>query len=434
MPQRSGRVSVERSTPVTRGRRIVILNQYALPAGSAGITRHGDIGAELVRRGYSVTVIASHFNYLTRQPFVGRTMPTRHAGVQFIWLRTGAYSGNDSRRVRSMAWFSAAATWTAIRLRPRPDVIIGSSPHLLAGGSAFLAARLLGRPWVLEVRDFWPSALVDLGAIARGGRLHTGLERIERYLYAHANAVVTVPPAGHLRLDEVGIDPAKCIHIPNSVAWDDDSGDAPQPPLTLQQIVASRRGRFILVYVGSLGVTHDFDTFLKGVATIKSKADDVYQRLAIVLVGDGVERERIERMTHEMGLTSISFHSSVEKRVVPWVLSRADAGLMQAGPAEYFKYGLSPNKLFDYFAAGKPVLISSKMPTIVDEAKAGIRYRPGDPDAVADAVIRMVRTPPDELADMGARGRELTRTRYSVAAVTDQYEDLIQALVAESAR
>lgn len=419
---------------MTHGQRVVILNQYALPAGSAGITRHGDIGSELVRRGHRVTVIASHFNYLTRRSFVDGAMPSRHAGVQFIWLRTGAYSGNDTRRVRSMAWFSAAATWTAIRLRPRPDVIIGSSPHLLAGLSASLAARLLRRPWILEIRDFWPSALVDLGAIAPGGRLHTGLERIERYLYANANAVVTVPPHGHLRLEEVGIDAAKSIHIPNSVAWDGDSGQAPQPPSTLQEIVARPQGRFILIYVGSLGVTHDFDTFLKGVAAIKVKADDVYQRLAIVLVGDGVERERIERKTRDMGLTSVLFHSSVEKRLVPWILSRADAGLMQAGPAAYFKYGLSPNKLFDYFAAGKPVLISSEMPTIVDEANAGIRYRPGDPDAVADAVIRMVRTPPHELAEMGARGRELTRTRYSVAAVTDQYENLIQALVAERAR
>ena len=419
---------------MTRALRVVILNQYALPAGSAGSTRHGDIGTELVRRGHDVTVIASHFSYLTRQSRGTDVPRSRHDGVQFVWLRTGGYSENDSRRVRSMVRYSAVATWTATQVKLRPDVIIGSSPQLLAGVAASIAARLLLRPWILEVRDFWPSALVDLGAVAEGSKLHVGLEQIERRLYANADAVVTVPPNGHLRLEEMGIDAAKCVHIPNSVAWDSAAGEARHPPATLERIVADRQGRFILAYVGSIGVPHDFDTFMKGVAIVMDKAHAVHRQLAIVLIGDGVERERIERLAQRLGLTNVCFHPPVEKAVVPWVLSRAHAGLMQAGPASYYKYGLSPNKLFDYFAAGMPVLISSQGPTVVDEANAGIRYRPGDPEAVADAVIRMVRTPADELAEMGERGRELARTKYSVAAVTDQYEDLLRAVVAEHTR
>lgn len=90
--------------------RVVILNQYALPAGWAGITRHGDIGSELVRRGHSVTVITSRFNYLSRQHLRAGALHSRRDGVQFIWLRTGAYSENDGRRVRSMVRYAAAAT------------------------------------------------------------------------------------------------------------------------------------------------------------------------------------------------------------------------------------------------------------------------------------------------------------------------------------
>ena len=80
--------------------RVLIFNQYALPAGEAGITRHGDIGAELVRRGHAVTVITSDFDYFTRQRTrrAGQTTVTSHDGVTFVWLRTGAYVGNDRRR------------------------------------------------------------------------------------------------------------------------------------------------------------------------------------------------------------------------------------------------------------------------------------------------------------------------------------------------
>ena len=180
--------------------RILILNQYALPAGEAGITRHGDIGAELVRRGHEVTVIASDFDYFSRQRTRrgGETNATTHDGVKFVWLRTGAYVGNDRRRMSSMVRYAMSATWAGIRQRPAPDVIIGSSPQPLAPLAADGVARLRRVPWIFEARDIWPSALVDLKAIKRGGRTHRLLERLERYSYQRANAVVSVPPLGSL--------------------------------------------------------------------------------------------------------------------------------------------------------------------------------------------------------------------------------------------
>jgi len=102
---------------------------------------------------------------------------------------------------------------------------------------------------------------------------------------------------------------------------------------------------------------------------------------------------------------------------------------MHAGPSAYFEYGLSPNKMFDYMAAGKPVLIAAAQPTIADEANAGIRYQPGDPQALAGAIRRSVEMPEAERAAMGERGRELVRTQYSTSAVTDQYEKLLDEVV-----
>jgi glycosyltransferase involved in cell wall biosynthesis len=409
---------------------IVIINQYALPKGEAGITRHGDIGAELVARGHRVTVIASDFDYFTRRQGA-RPRESERDGVRFIWLRSGAYVQNDRRRVRSMVRFAAGAGWAAGRQRPRPDVIVGSSPHLLAPLSAESAARMLRRPWVFEVRDFWPSALVDLGAIRAGGRTHRTLERLERHLYRSAASIVSVPPRGDLRLEELGEDAGKVVHIPNSTTM---ASVAPSdPPASLRRVLVDLKSTFLLVYAGALGVTHDLETVLLALAEL-DRAPRSARPVGVLFLGDGVERERTEATASRLQLPNVRFHPAVEKRAIPWVLAQADACLMHAGGSDYFKYGLSPNKMFDYFSSGKPVLIAADHPTVVDEDRVGVRYSPGKPAALADAVRRVMGLSAEELHAITQRATSLAAGRYSVSAIATQYETLLREVVARSRR
>src|SRR6188474_3350601 len=95
--------------------RVLILNQYALPAGEAGITRHGDLGAKLVERGHDVTVIASDYDYFTRRRTRrAETGTDARDGVRFVWLQTGGYVGNDRRRTSSMVRYATSATWAGL--------------------------------------------------------------------------------------------------------------------------------------------------------------------------------------------------------------------------------------------------------------------------------------------------------------------------------
>lgn len=409
--------------------RVAFLNQYARPADSAGITRHADIGAELVRRGHAVTIVASSYDYLRRAKSEERfSIETGADGVQFLWLDTGTYSGNDRGRVVSMTRFGQAAARATIRLRPRPDVVVGSSAHLLAGLAALVAARRLGVPWVLEVRDFWPSALVDLGAIKPNGIAHRALNRLERYLYQRARRIVSVPPNGALRLTELALDASKLVHIPNASA----ARPVREPvPASLEADLDRFAGRFVVAYTGSLGEAQHLEVALEALATMTRAGRAHADRIGLVVVGDGVKRADLVATKERLSLDNVLIHSSIPKGAVSAVVSRADACLLQLGAADFLKYGLSPNKLFDYFAAGKPVLISSAYPTVVDENGAGIRFEPGRPEAFADAVVRLMETPESERLAMGARGRELVRTRYSIAAITDTYEALLQEVISE---
>jgi glycosyltransferase involved in cell wall biosynthesis len=409
---------------------ILILNQYALPSGSPGITRHGDIGREFVARGHRVTVMASDYDYLARQPG-NRPHASEHDGVQFLWLRTGGYVRNDRRRTASMLRYTLSAIWAGISVRPRPDVIIGSSPHLLSPVAAAMAARLLRRPWVFEVRDFWPSSLVDLGAIKKGGVTNRILEFLERHLYQSTDAIVSVPPRGDARLGELGIRHGRFVHIPNGALQAD--GASPLPS-TLERTLGTLTNRVLIVYAGALGVAQDLRTVTAGIDLLRKQDPDLFGRVAVLFIGDGVERQRLAETAASARWGNVHLHPPIGKAAVRTLLDRADACLVPLAGADVFRFGLSPNKLFEYLAAGKPVLIAAEHPTIVDEAKAGIRYLPGDPKALAEAIRRLVETPVAEREAMGERGRELVRTRYSTSAITDRYERLLRQVVDDHRR
>ncbi|TMB93140.1 MAG: glycosyltransferase family 4 protein [Chloroflexi bacterium] len=201
-------------------------------------------------------------------------------------------------------------------------------------------------------------------------------------------------------------------------------------PETLDRIIDESPGRFVVVYAGAIGVPHSFDTVVAAVRLIKEAQRDLYERLLVLIVGGGVAADSTRRAALEQGLDHLHVHPAVEKSAVRSLLLRADACLMQAAASDHFKYGFSPNKLFDYFAAGKPVLISSAYPTLVDEANAGIRFTPGDPAALAHAIAGIMNTPEGARRAMGARGHALVEKEYSIAAITDRYEALLNKVLA----
>ncbi|HYI66723.1 MAG TPA: glycosyltransferase family 4 protein [Candidatus Limnocylindrales bacterium] len=402
---------------------ILILNQYGLPRGAQGITRHGDLGSALVESGHAVTVVASRFNYLTRE--ARATAPhDRQFGVLFRWLSTGTYASNDRRRLASMVSYSVRAVIAGIRTGPRPDVVIGSSPHLLAGLSAAIVAAYHRVPFVFEVRDFWPAVLVDLGALQRGGIVHRILERLESWLYRRARLVVVVPPDGARRLAELGIR-TPVAHVPNAASTSTD--EAEPVPRSLDAILGAAEGRILIVYTGAHGVANDLPTVVRAATELRSRDPDAYARTAFCLIGDGAQKGSVERFAAAEGHTNFLFHQPIAKAAIPTALARADILLVSVGQSAQ-GYGLSPNKLFDYMAAGRPVLISADAATVVDAAECGLRYRPGDPSSLATQIERLMSMSPIDRTEMGERGRASVKESYSVAAVARLLEQHLAAV------
>ena len=413
-----------------------IVNQYALPRGSAGMTRHGDLASVLRDHGHDVTVIASSFHYYRADDLaVSHRGVTDHDGVRFVWLESAPYRKNDARRVFNMVEFYVRAVTARLAGRvSRPDVVIGSSPSLLCGLAGLDLARRHGARFVLELRDVWPDDLVAMGALRQGGPVHLALDRLARYLEARADRVVTVPPKLAAHLEARGVPREKIVHLPNGVFLD-DRGEPTEPlPRTLCAELDACRGAFVVMYMGAHGMANGLHNVLDAAKLLASERPDV--PAAFVLIGAGQQKaELMERAARE-GIANVRFHDPIPKGAVPAAARAADALMVHLAPVTTFDaYGRSPNKLYDYLAACRPVLYSTTDPTtIVDEARAGLAFAPGDPRALADAVLRLAQMPPEDRAAMGRRGRAALEGQHDLAALGARLSRLVEELAAEPSR
>lgn len=411
---------------------VLIVNQYALPAGAPGITRHGDLGAELARRGHSVTVLASSLSYLTRTHRGRKRGPQGIAGVTFHWLTTGSYTQNDSRRTRSMVQFGMRAILTGVALGRRPDVVIGSSPQLLAALSAWVIARRYGCPFLFEVRDPWPSALVDLGAIRAGGLTHRLLEWVERFLYRQADRIITVMEHADRRVEEVGEDSAKAVHIPNASTVPEQEERLPESLDTLLEHEVAEN-RTIVIYAGAHGVSNGLSDVLDALEALRNADRDAYERVALVFIGAGPAKPSLQAKAASDHHVHVHFHDAVGKPVLFSALRRADFVLVHFAQADFKRYGMSANKLFDAMAVAKPVLLATPLAdTPVDTVECGIRYEPGNVQSLAETLAQAIRMPPDQRLEMGQRGQAEMCSRYSLDVTGRQLDELIRDVAAQS--
>ena len=204
-------------------------------------------------------------------------------------------------------------------------------------------------------------------------------------------------------------------------------------PTTLEAIFAACGSREILMYAGAQGVSNGLEVVLDALDHLRSTDLVTYERLAVVLIGDGGRHDELVREATERGHPQLYFHPPIDKAAVPGALARATLLLVAFADADVYRYGLSPNKLFDYLAAGRPVLLASRLDdTPVSEADAGRCYEPGSGPSLAEGIAALLALPPDERVLMGLRGQELVRRRYTIAVTGAQLESALLELVGTS--
>lgn len=402
-----------------------MLNHYAKRFPMSGGTRHHALAAGLARRDMATTIFSAEA--------VGEVTEPAGDGVTFVQVPARPYQGNGLGRMLNMAGFA----WRAYRIgvRPerhglaKPDVVIGSTPHPFAALAAWGIAKRHRVPFIFEVRDLWPESMVAILGMKRWHPVVIVLGLLEKFLYAHADRIVgLLEGIGDHAAMRVGRKAGPVTWVPNGVDMSllPDVTPATEPG-----------DEFVVVYAGSHGPPNSLDTVLDA-AELLARADTADASLPPIrfdLYGDGVVKSALVKDAKRRGISNVHFHDPVPKREVYRILADADATILLLPKLYLWRFGISPNKLFDYLGAARPVVLAVDAPgDPVTRASAGYTAI-GQDAADFAAKLRALRALPlAERQAMGARGRAYVQENHDMPRLADKLADAIEATIAAGRR
>lgn len=389
-------------------KQVWILNHYAQEPGGAGGTRHFHLAKYLEPCGWQATVVASSVELNNGRQRLQAAEGHRYEridGVAFLWVRTPTYQGNGGGRIRNMlSYMYQAFLKKTTRDLPRPDVVVGSSVHPFAAVAGALLARRFKVPFVFEVRDLWPQTLVDMGRLREGSFMTWALRKLELWLYRRAAKIVVLLPFAWEYIVPLGISKDRIVWIPNGVDL------SLFPPSELPNRAAPEP--FTLMYFGAHGQANGLDNVLRAMRLVQDSQPEIPIHLR--MIGDGPLKPALMVQAYELGLNNVRFEPPVSKKEIPALAAQADLFVIAVlDLPNLYRYGISMNKLFDYLAAARPILIASDaVNNPVEDAQAGRTVRPGQPDQLADAILKMAASPLAERQRMGRNGRRFVEQNH----------------------
>ncbi|HEY3448716.1 MAG TPA: glycosyltransferase family 4 protein [Myxococcales bacterium] len=389
-----------------------------------------ELAETLRRHGHEVTVLTSTHG----DPSGGRSLRDRlvqreeREGVRIVRVPTlPIHRSHAPAVVRGLGQLVNALVYLEAALLLRGvDVTLAYSPPLPLALVGLALQRIHGVPHVLNVQDLVPQYAVDLGVL-RSRAAITAARWVERFLYRQVKAISVHSRGNADYLKEVGVPPAKVAIVPN---WVDTSLIRPRSRRTQYRTAADLDGKFAALFAGMLGFAQDLDTVVEAGSYLRDHPD-----IVLLIVGDGVEKARLQEKVRQLGLRNVRFMPFVSKEAYPEVVASADVCL--ATLQKSLLCPVVPSKLLGYMAAGRPVIASfpegGDAPRLVREAGCGICVPAGDPARLARAIYSAY-THPDECRRWGERGRRFVRDHHDREGCVALYEALFSELTGQPPR
>lgn len=333
---------------------IWIFNHYAIGPNSGGGTRHYDLSKYLVKKGHKVKIFASSFDHQTRKEkhlFNKELYKSEiHDGVEFIWIKTHPYKGNDYNRVLNMLSYFKNAKKVSKLVNGNPDLVIGSLVHPLAAYLGYIVSKKKKSLFYFEERDLWPQSLIDLGKVTEKNPVIFLLYKLEKYLYKKADRIIVLFENAKNYVVSKGINEEKVLYIPNGIDMNRLETSNSSVPYELENYFNENKGNNIIVYTGTHGLANNLDVVLDAAKEIKTNTQFLF-------IGDGPNKEKLIQRKLKEKIENVYFADPVNKDLIPTILQKSSVGLLPLKHSPVFKWGISPNKLFDYMSNKLPVIL-----------------------------------------------------------------------------
>lgn len=377
---------------------------------------------ELIRQGHEVQVLTGFPNYPGGKVYDGYAIrPFQRETVEGVSvLRVPLYPSHDGssiKRVLNYASFAASASFGVLAGK-RPDVAYVYHPPATVGLPAFVAKWLRGVPFVYDVQDLWPDTLGVTGMLNRP-KILGAVGRAMAGIYGSATRVAVLSPGFKKLLIERGVPERRIDVIPN---WADEKQIDVRLPTEARAAELGFGETFTVTFAGNMGTVQALDTVLDAAALLRDRPE-----IRIVLVGGGLDVDRLKQRAETMGLENVVFLARRPIAEIGEILTLSDALLVHLRKDPLFEITI-PSKTQAYLMAGRPILmgVEGDAARMVENAGAGIAFEPENPEALADAIRRLHTLSPEERRGMGESGSRYYRERLALTVGAARFAESLE--------
>lgn len=405
--------------------KIWIINQFANTPDLPGHTRQYDIAKYLVKNNWNVEIFASDFNlskrcYTKLKKFQIKQLELLD-GINWHWIWASPYKKNNWKRYLNLLSFCIHLCIKLVFLLSKksksPDIILASSPQLPAAFVCLLLAKIFQKRFVLEIRDLWPQVLLDQNDRNKYSLFIKILTFIERKVYEGAEVVIVLAKGTENYVKNRGA--KKTIWLPNGP----DLNIFKRKDLVDEGEGFSTERPFNLLYAGAHGEANNLSNVINAARILEEYP------IRFVFVGNGTEKKML--IEESKYLNNVVFKDPVSKHEMPKLISKFDAVIVSLKDIPLFSYGVSPNKLYDAYAVGRPVVttIRGEVNKEVETNKLGFTAPPNNHYALADSLKKLILSSRVEREGMGERAREIAERIYSRDKINKKFNKLISNIL-----
>ncbi|SOB93603.1 glycosyltransferase involved in cell wall bisynthesis [Ureibacillus xyleni] len=415
---------------------IWLINHYAAAMYLDRAGRHYSFAKNLNERGYSPTIFCASTIHNSNNESIElgneKYLINQVQDISFVFIKTPSYSGNGMQRIKNMFSFYRNLFPVAkeyAKKYGKPDTIVASSVHPLTLVAAIKIAKKLGVPCICEVRDLWPESLVAYGILKRKSLFTKLLYTGEKWIYKNADKLIFTMEGGKDYIIERGwdknsggpIDVKNIYHINNGV--DLEKFNFNKNEFVLDDSDLSNEETFKVVYTGSIRQANNVKKIVEIGENIHHRG---YKNIQFLIYGKGPDKESLENYCVENEITNIKFKGFIDKKYIPYVLSQSNLNIIQLFDQNELKqYGASLNKMFDYFASGKPTISDCLFGyDLIQKYKCGIVIDNATVEQLTEAIVEMSELPQEQY-EVYCKNALIAARDYDFKVLTNQLEKLL---------
>ena len=377
------------------GKKIWLLNHYATNMYENKGGRHYWFAKELIKNGYEPIIICASFVHKGNDNYVEdkKDFIIKYSeNIPFIFIKTKPYQGNGKARIKNMFEYFYRVLKSSNEIKKefgKPNVIIGSSVHPLACVAGIILGKKYKCKKISEIRDLWPEALLAVGYIKEKSIISKLLYFGEKMIYKYSDSVIFTMEGGKQYIIDKGwnkeIDLNKVYYINNGI-------DLKKYTELKEKYFYDKEleeNNFKIIYTGSISKANGLKKIVDVAKEILDKKE-----IKFIFYGDGDEKILLQEYCESMKISNVIFKGKINKEKIPYVLSKGDILLINyiknEGKYDDLKYGGSHNKLFEYLAAGKPILYTVNCNyNIVKRYECGIVLDSGENAEIIKGIMKL---------------------------------------------